>query len=281
MVIRNKKIFIANPLFPACLVFILLSAFAVAISRVGYGPDAASSSRYRLIPVLLLAIIYIAALNCNFGKSRLVFYTILAGSICLYSARLFNNYLEMSAQKDRLTKGMVSYLVNPKKTTLTHPNQQFASWLMTWAIAKNFYKPPEIHELVPAIRRVDVSPAIIESNRLKMRLEKVIDRSNLVYISGWAFIADKKIRNPKIWLVLKSSVDTIFFTTVQVKRPGVAKIFQNFHPGMNENCGFLFILEKTFAGTQPLQYQVGIAVTQNDKIMAMKFSGLKTFINQH
>lgn len=131
-----------NPIVYYFIVFILLSVFIIALGRSGFGVEQALASRYKILSIMLLALIYlaIAELYPEQFSNKLV--------ICclIFLAMVFNigstiiSIQNLSSRKDMLVEGMKIW----KKTGqgLTFPSQEYASFLINQSKEKGTYYPP-------------------------------------------------------------------------------------------------------------------------------------------
>lgn len=261
-----------NPLILSYLLFVIFSALAVTVSRVGYGIITASSDRYRLLPVLFIAILYIALVYLNNGVSQKVFFIIMIASLLLYGKRVMVNFQEMASQKVLLSTGLLSYYIDPENTSLCLPDQKTASTLMKVSIIKGYYKPPTISELYTKDQLRKCMKSIPPSDQIEICIDKLVDRPMILNIDGWAFIKNKKVDEIDINVVLKSPQKIFTFKTITVKREDVLHVFKNVYSGVTENCGFSFTLVKQRLDCPNGTYQVGLCITKKDEILYLKYT---------
>ena len=276
ILLSKWKYFTEKPLIMAYLFFIFTSAVTVTISRIGFGIDTASANRYRLLPVIFLGIVYIAVINTRKQLNRNYLYLVVLGSLFLFSGRLMNSFKELKEQKLQTNWGLFSYYYNPDSTHLLCPNQQWASHRISTAISMGYYNPPDIMELYPENPSSENVTSIPESNTIMYWIDQVFEYQDLLYISGWAFINEKKVNNSQIMIVFKSAENVYVFPAIQVDRYDVKGVFEKDYQGATDHCGFKFHLNKSNFMFPRQEYQIGICIVKSGKMLGLRFTN--TFI---
>ncbi len=117
--------------------FLMLTAFAVALSRSGFD---SLPSRYKVISTLILSISYLSFIEIlPEDKIKRIFPALLVCSILFNYFSYRNNFKYIILQKKYLTEGLRSWQEN--KAGLSYPDRGRADSIMSSAIAKGLYSP--------------------------------------------------------------------------------------------------------------------------------------------
>lgn|GEM_PF-2129251 len=121
------------------IAFLLLSFGANALTRAPMGLEMAFMSRYKLLSILLVVLLYLSALALARRKRT----TALAGSMfavlfCAFSFVL--NYHFVRDNKVVLSMNLIEW--NARKADLPYPNQQQAESILRLASVRHIYRPP-------------------------------------------------------------------------------------------------------------------------------------------
>ncbi|PKP33419.1 MAG: hypothetical protein CVT99_00250 [Bacteroidetes bacterium HGW-Bacteroidetes-16] len=272
LVLNNWKYHKKNPLAFAYLVFLLFSALAITISRVGYGVEAATAPRYILLPILFVSVMYISCINIHQGINHRILVLTIMVSLILYGGRLLSNVHHMNVKKANLSFGLLSYYANPDSSKLNFPRPQVAAQRMKNAISAGFYTPPTISELFPDIRLKTDLDVVAPSDNIHFCIDQIIDNEMFVQLTGWAFMKEGSSNRQKTGIVLKSESDVFLFSTVNIMRKDVPIHFSEVYPDIINHCGFLFVLEKAAHPIPSGRYQVGIYVEEKGGMKSMRFT---------
>jgi hypothetical protein len=265
LIIKKWNIIKNYPLLSSYLTFFLLTASMATISRVGLGVVEASASRYMLLPILFVAIIYILTLYCyEFNKG--IMFLILASSLLLYVARIHQQHYAIVQHRDRLSEGLVSYYKDPDNTSLPYPNQKRASEILSTSIAKGYFNPPPLSVVRQTKKWIEDKIIIPETTDIQYYLDSVGSDSRMIQITGWAILKEKNKNNQRIGIILSSVKDTFFFETTIIRRMDVIEYFKKEYPDIINDCGINFSLNWKKYGIVPGNYKIGIGIIKNDQL---------------
>jgi glucan phosphoethanolaminetransferase (alkaline phosphatase superfamily) len=124
------------------MLFIFLSIFATALGRSGFGVEQALSSRYKILSVVLLVLIYLSFLEIypkQFSKKLLIYCLIFLAVVFNIGSTKMSIH-NMVLRKNNLIEGITTW----KNTGqgLAYPDQKRASFLLNQSIEKGIYYPP-------------------------------------------------------------------------------------------------------------------------------------------
>jgi hypothetical protein len=272
IIIRKWSVLKHYPLLISYLVFLFLTAITITISRVGFGIGAATAPRYMLLPILFVVLIYIMIIFSYRIMDKKIIFLILIASLFLYFARMSQQIEVIRQHKSNLEEGLISYNINPNKSSLGFINQTFASNSLTNAIKKKYYNPPTLTELnlkKKTIKNINIIPA---TDDIVFYFDSIGANSTMIHIRGWAFLKEENRNEQRVGITLNSSSDTLFFETSVSSRPDVIKHFKNQYPELKPKCGFFFSLNWIVNGIPPGHYTVGISIINNEKMTSYKLS---------
>ena len=254
------------------LIFIVLSAVAATFSRATFGIYGAAAPRYVLLPALFLSLLYISSVNTGKKIKPWLLILILLFSIQLYRARVILGFEMMSAQKEKISDGMLSWYINPDSTTLYSPYPKNDSRMITKFRNRGIYNPPGLTELHPEFRLLKEVSNSLSSNNVSFWIDKVAGQNNLLYIAGWAFPTKNQGDDAEIVVALKSPLKTLIFSTKPIERKGVQELFIHDYPYLKENLGFKLYLDKSKFLLPDQDYQIGVGIVSQGKIVALSYS---------
>ncbi len=135
--------YVQNPLYFYFILFLLGSSLMLAAARSGFGLEqAAMSSRYKIVSLLLAVCVYLAIaeiLAPVWRKKWIALFSILALLLNISSAIVNLPFLER--KYDLQSNGLHTWQINHKEG-LVHPNQEHSSMILQTAMQKGIYTPP-------------------------------------------------------------------------------------------------------------------------------------------
>ena len=257
------------PVSLAILIFIILSAAMVVVSRISFGVAGATANRYMVLQYLFVAIMYILYLQVFKGIGKYVLLIVLAGSVTLYSMRMEQNLQLMENFHHRLKMGLLTFYKKQGSEKLMYPNQKRAAWLIGEGIKGGYYNPPVKAELLSDYKNLKRDLKKVVDNNVKYNIDAISDTLDLIKIRGWAFLKQQNTNNQKIGIALISESDTLYYSTRAVLRKRVATAFRKHRKMIPKKCGFDFLLEKQSPDIMPGRYRINIFVERNKKIVAI------------
>lgn len=123
------------------LLFVFASVFVIALGRAGFGIEQALSSRYRILSVLALVLIYWAIIE-QYSKNLSAKSVIL---LAIFSAMIFNfsstaRYIGSLSERKSILEEITTWRQTGKG--LNYPDQESASLILGQSIEKGLYIPP-------------------------------------------------------------------------------------------------------------------------------------------
>ena len=143
--ITYSKYYQRNPVNYLLFIFLLLSAFMIALGRLDFGVEQALSSRYRIISILFLVVLYFAIAEI---WPRILLKKPILVAIIIFSF-LFNigsqifSFKYLTERKEALEK--IKEWPQTGKG-LNYPNQERANLIMKHSVKKGVYRPSGLEE---------------------------------------------------------------------------------------------------------------------------------------
>ena len=253
------------------IVFILLSVAATVISRLGYGLEGATSPRYRLLSILFIAIVYMIFLKSYNIIPKNIGVIIIVLSVIFYLGRTFLGISSISWNKKILAQGVLSYHVNPNKTTLYYPDTGMASKLLSEAIETDNYLLPSISELYPEIKFKYKLEKSINLGSLKIQVVDFISDSSLLMIRGKVLKKSNFKSDQHIGIILKSSSNIFMFSAANFYQNGFKTALKEKYMITYSSKGFLFALDKNATMVPSGNYKVGCCIYQGNNIIESQY----------
>ena len=267
---------------------------AMAISRVSVGVQGAFASRYYIVQVLYISILYVLSIKVFKKINSLVWLVILCISLVLYVLRTKASISGLENNKALRAKGLISYYVDAENNTLGYPKPQKAVKILDQSIEGGFYNPPTLSDiesnksLMERIRKLKEShnhsiirsetetievkgnivqikeiPNLNESTRYVLDAinhippsEIIVIDDNYISFTGWAI--DKK-NDALPGAVFIEIGDKIFQTHYGIQRDGVANTFGS----QFLMSGFNVIIDSDLL--EPGEYKVNVKVLNSGK----------------
>jgi hypothetical protein len=131
-----------NPLVFYLLMFCLGSMFAASLSRAGFGVPQALASRYRILPLLTLALNYFALYELwpHRCQQRRVFATLLIVTMVFQISFSVKAHIRLRLHHDRLVSELATWRETGRG--LSYPDPQTADEQLTKAIERGVYRVP-------------------------------------------------------------------------------------------------------------------------------------------
>jgi hypothetical protein len=252
------------------VLFLLLSAGAVAVTRSGFGLAQALSPRYELIPAVFIAVLYLTSLQSWREPLKRQFGLIILCSIVLYAARMDANYTQIVAFRERLESGMRMYCANdPSALSVSPAMQEEVAGLFTCPDPTGNYRPP-VESLLKTPDRLTVEePAMDAEVRSQVRLEA--DSDEVYYAKGWAFIDGLDTQGLDVYLVLRSDRGQIF--AFRCASHVMKDVTQDYGHGLYlDESGFSVALPKRRLEIPPGPYDTGIYLVRGE-VRALQYLG--------
>ncbi len=250
-----RRYYRENAAVYAMLVYLLITVAATAVTRSGYGLDQALSSRYRVIPVMMLALYYISAAELITGQrlKRYFLGAMIAASVVFNVQAYSSNISTLITQRGLLTYGMLKW--EAVGTGLIYPFQDKAGEILSDSIRLGVYSPgvdASVVEARPADGYVDFPP---RPGGVKFGMETVATGGKHLVVDGWAFAQGARAGEGRAYVVLVSGSKTHVFTTISRQRPDVAAHFKDERVG---GSGFFCLIPRPLVPTG--EYSVGVLI---------------------
>jgi len=137
-----KKYHETNLAVYTCLLFLLMDAMLAAITRAGLGVDLASSSRYRIVSILTLAFLYLAAVEAIPAcRSRNVLASVVVLALIYHVATEVQFIGVLSRRQADLRAGLAQW--NESGEGLAYPDALVAARTMQESVSRRIYAPEQ------------------------------------------------------------------------------------------------------------------------------------------
>jgi hypothetical protein len=155
------------PVALSFLIFIIITAATMAVSRVGVGVMVSFANRYFIVQVLYISILYIISVNIYKGINNWFLMFIIVIGIITYVERSHVGVNNMERNRALRAKGLMSYYINPDSTSLGHPIPEEGSKTIDWAKESGYFNPPTMDELLSDKALQEKIKAIDQIRRVK------------------------------------------------------------------------------------------------------------------
>lgn len=246
------------------MTFIVLTAGAAALTRGGFGAEAAVTSRYSINSVVLVSLLYIAFMESYRDKFNwFLFSPALIASIYFnYKANVIA--LPIVEAHHQNLKALGSFPTASNGARLSYPDQALAQQLMVQANYYGIYQLPgqSKHSSRTSTERPDylqtlTDPAGLPKNShpIVFSLDEFNQQEDSLIISGWAFMGNESNLNTDIKIVLLSPTANYLVKPDKEKRPDVSRHFNTVNL---EHSGFYKAID--LHALQPSVYAVGLLI---------------------
>ena len=194
------RYFRQNAVLYGTLLFLLLSAAAVALNRYGFGTTGAYPSRYRVNSSLFLAIIYLTLLeNAPENAKKWVWRTAAVGTLGLYLLSIYV-YLPRIRNNQELRMADNWFFQNGYSIQGS-PQTKYANEVLKKAVAAGIFVPPE--PVLPAQRQeLKTTKVAIDSSQVEYGIDWIERRGATVAIEGWLRFRQAGVGLDKVYVVL-------------------------------------------------------------------------------
>ncbi len=129
-----------------------------------------------------------------------------------------------------------------------HPQKGHADKLLKQAADRGIYRLPRMAEVVEI-------PKAALSHRIIAHIDETIVNDRAITIGGWGMIPGIESKRGQIFLVLKSETQTLYFSTITLQRPDVAKAYNE---PLWKMSGFRSVFRRTRIPADT--YQIGVLI---------------------
>ena len=248
LVYKNRGFFAKHPVLLSWLLFPLLSAAIVAITRSSFGLGATTTYRYRTFQVVFYSTLLISWLMIHPERFKRFFAITLFFSVFLFTTRLQDNLERLDDQHSSLVSGMQLYMTNGDHSMLCHTRPELAANLLKQCLDAELYQPPE-HLLSPIATVCDIRGV---PKDMRVVIEEQEDSPELLLIKGWAFLENKLNEDLQIKYFLKSGNEVFCFDA----GPNISSD----NIGVQNELGFSIVFVKTQLSLPRGEYQLGMAI---------------------
>jgi len=241
----------------------------ITVVRSGVnGFESSTAVRYRYTAALILAITYLLlllAFKSIIHKRNIS--CLLIASLFLFLSRI--HYKEIQDSREKLTRGMKSYLLEEEITSLAFLYQENARMWLDEATEIGYYKF-KISTIFPEIKQKKKIQIETKNDcTLKYWIDIIKYKNDFLYLKGWSFIEEQNTENQKIFVVLKSPDKQYVFNTRIMKRPDITKHFSEILENTRnlDQGGFEFGIDCNEQKLPKGKYKIGLFVTKNKNMM--------------
>lgn len=238
---------------PVAVVSALFAVGALAMVAVGRSEIAGAdiNSRYLILGALAWALlIFILLEACVTPQKPFRQLVWLLPALAAFNvganlkfAPLAEGYIEV---RDRAATSFMQYGEDGRGITRLHPQDKHADILLKMAEERGVYRLPSVSH--PAdFPRAQANPQIIT------HFDELIVNDRAITAGGWAMLPGQAAKRGQIYVVLQSTNRTLFFSTVTLLRPDVAKAYDE--PKWRR-AGFRAVIERSRLPAE--DFQVGV-----------------------
>ena len=154
--------------------------------------------------------------------------------------------------RDRAATSFMQYGEDGRGVTRLHPQQRHADILLRMAEERGVYRLPSVSH-----RTSHANPQ--RSSRIIVHFDELVVNDRAVTAGGWAMIPGHRAQSGEIFLVLRSAGSTLYFSTVTLLRPDVAKAYNE--PKWRKS-GFRAVIERERLPAE--DFDVGVLINGPD-----------------
>lgn len=259
-----------QPVTLSIMLFIVLSAGAVSVSRVSMGLMSATSPRYVMYQAIFLSLLYIILIDSiKHNRSKIIALFLILSTI-IYGYRLDSNIKNIKFHQDAIKDQIYYYYTNFRKIKSSNP--EIIKSTLDRSKKFGIYTPPALIDLFPEISKLNLVLPTSYSDKLFIFVDKLEQDSSTIELSGWSFTDDFTLKNQKTAIVLQSASNFITFSVSEVIRKDVKRHFVTTYPDLPLNTGFHIRIDKNFNKIPTGNYNLGICVSRNDTITYLKLT---------
>jgi hypothetical protein len=179
-----------------------------------------------LLPVLPVLVAFNLAANIRFAPS-------------------VDAFLEV---RERAASRFKQYGEDGRGIVSLHPQKGHADKLLKQASERGIYRLPRMSEVIEI-------PKATVSQRIIAHVDETIVNDRAITIGGWGMIPAIESKRGQVFLVLKSETQTLFFSTITLQRPDVAKAYNE---PLWKMSGFRAVFRRTRIPADT--YQIGVLI---------------------
>ena len=140
--LAKKKYYKVNPVIFTMFILLFISAFAAAVTRSGIGPMQAFASRYRLIPLFILALVYLSFIEMSKEKVTGKYYKyIVMLAVVFFVFSYISNLPAIKAGKENLLLGITGWQKDGTGLDRLNDHPVYADKQLKESVEKGIYNP--------------------------------------------------------------------------------------------------------------------------------------------
>jgi hypothetical protein len=164
-------------------------------------------------------------------------------------APLAEGFIEV---RDRAATSFMQFGEDGRGITRLHPQERHADIILKMAEERGVYRLPPVSH--PA-----QFPRATEAPHIVAYLDELLVNERAITAGGWAMRPGKESRRGQVYLVLRSAQSTLYFSTVTLLRPDVAKAYNE--PKWRRS-GFRAVIERSRLPAE--DFDVGVLIADGD-----------------
>ncbi|MBK8505541.1 MAG: hypothetical protein IPL46_27090 [Saprospiraceae bacterium] len=197
-----------HPTLASGLVFALMLAALITLTRSQYGLGATTAYRYRLYQVIPLVFIYLYILIDQAEFMHKHFWSIMCCSLLFCGFRIQYNLSRLRAQNWQLESGLHNFVVTGASDQLSyHTPAKAAYWLNQMGQLKIF-EPDQLDD--SGRPGVDLKRAV-HLQSMKLILDSAVDTTQYYQLKGWAFPSYSPSESLQIYVFVESGAHRYYY----------------------------------------------------------------------
>lgn len=256
----KKKYFVNNLAIFSYLLFLILTALTATLARSSFGIEQACSSKYRIISIQCIILLYLAISEMLDRKILRWYYP-----ICLVVSILLNflswHFLTkyVIARQNATVAYIIKYKTND--SLVNHHFDDSYDGIMIKAQKKKIYRIPKLE--------------FIETDNIKFAIDSLKIKTDSFAIDGYAYINRQSVENSKINIILRSDIKTYIFPA-ELRRKADTPIISSL---LNFNSA-RFHASIPMGSMEKNTYRIGFYITK-ENINAVQYSNTTVKIEEN
>lgn len=238
-----------HPLLTSGLIFAVLLAALITLTRSQYGVGATTAYRYRLYQFIPLVFIYLFMLVDGRQFVQKNYLAILGFSLFFFGFRMQHNLLKLQDQNRQLESGAYNFQITRSYDQLTyHTPARAGYWLDLFVQRKIF----DVEGQFESSLLVTDLPRAVNLQPMTLILDSTIDTSDYYQAKGWSFPSYLTTESLEIYLFVDVGPERYYYRTGPLLTPDILM-------GKSEH-GFVGIIDKTKITYDWQEKRIGVAL---------------------
>jgi hypothetical protein len=196
-ILRRYSFLRLHPTLASGLIFALMLAALITLTRSQYGLGATTAYRYRLYQVIPVVFIYLYILVDHVEFAHKHFWSIACFSVLFFGFRVQYNLNKLVEQNRQLESGLTNFLITGNPDQLSYHTPPKAAYWLNQMSQMKVYDPEHLDKSGRVLLDMKKS---VHLQSMKLIVDRVIDTTDYYQLKGWAFPSYGKSESLQIYL---------------------------------------------------------------------------------